>query len=748
MLVSTFTLSKLKAQTPTNCLEIESVLVDACGTPEGENEMVRFKIGPSAINISNLNVNWPNNSFLGISPVNATTNAIVTALNATILSCGYLVQPIGGVLPAGKSVLLISSTNVSLSANSFANLSDTLYVIFQNAGNTAGHFVNYSSTPGLRTLTISRIAPACSDAVTYDKSLLINQTGGYGGSSAINDGATVEFSWPGVATYINNGCEAPIAVITADAGTATSTCASGTIVLNGSATGNYTNVIWQGGAGVFSSPNSLTTNYTAGATESGSITLTLGAIGHCADTVFSSVTISITPLPNPVITPSGSTSLCPGDAVTLTGSGGSSYLWSTGATSSSISVSAAGSYTLTATNSCGSQTTTQLVTVSSTPSVTINTTTTSFCSGATAILYAIGGTSFIWNDGSSNDSLIVNTGGTYSVTSSSSCGTATNSITITELALPTAVVSASGATALCPGSTVTITGSGGTSYLWLPSGATGNTFTTAAAGTYTLTATNACGSDTTALTISSLTAPSATISTLGSTICAGSSTTLIASGGDTYLWSNGQTGSTTNANTEGTYWVVASNACGSDSSSVFIHVDSVTASFSPSTLSGVYPLPVNFTNNSSPNAIDFIWDFGDNSSSTQYSPNINYTEPGNYTVTLTASNSNGCTDSYSVLLTVLELPSLLQIPNVFSPNGDDLNDEFYATGMGIKEFNCKIYDRWGILMSELVTIDSSWDARTTSGSEATDGTYFYLIKAMGVDGKEYNLTGFIQLIRK
>ena len=103
-----------KAQTPSTCLEIESILVDACGSPEGENEMVRFKVGPAAIATSNLTVTWPNNSFLGISPVNSTTNSIVSALNSTILSCGYLLQPTGGMLPAGKEVLLITSTNVSL----------------------------------------------------------------------------------------------------------------------------------------------------------------------------------------------------------------------------------------------------------------------------------------------------------------------------------------------------------------------------------------------------------------------------------------------------------------------------------------------------------------------------------------------------------------------------------------------------------------------------------------------------------
>ncbi|PKP49042.1 MAG: hypothetical protein CVT95_03815, partial [Bacteroidetes bacterium HGW-Bacteroidetes-12] len=68
------------------CFEIESILVDACGSVEGENEMVRFSVGNTALNTANLNVSWANtvNPWLGICQ-NATTANAVTALNTTIL---------------------------------------------------------------------------------------------------------------------------------------------------------------------------------------------------------------------------------------------------------------------------------------------------------------------------------------------------------------------------------------------------------------------------------------------------------------------------------------------------------------------------------------------------------------------------------------------------------------------------------------------------------------------------------------
>ena len=129
------------AQVPTNCFEIESILVDACGTPENGNEMVRFKVGPNPLDASNMIVDWPNNLWLGLIQDGTTANTTAN-LNATITSCGYLVEPPSYILPAGANVLLITSQAVSVSANSFANLTDTLYVLYQNlpVPTSTGHF--------------------------------------------------------------------------------------------------------------------------------------------------------------------------------------------------------------------------------------------------------------------------------------------------------------------------------------------------------------------------------------------------------------------------------------------------------------------------------------------------------------------------------------------------------------------------------------------------------------------------------
>jgi len=757
-----FFTTAIVAQTPTKCIELESLLADACvpgggctgsGSPacncEGKNEMVRFKIGPSPINASDISFTWPNNPFLGISPSNATTAAHVAALNSTIISCGYLKEPVGGLIPAGATVLLVTSTDMCNTANSFATLSDTIYVIFQNAGNFQGHFVNYNSVPGLRTTVITQISTGCSDTATYDRSLLVNQNGTYGGSSAINDGSTVEFSWPGapVSTYVNHGCQAPFIGITSNAGTAAAICSGGVANLSGTASGNYTLIYWKGGLGTFSNPNSLTTTYTANPSESDSVMLSMGVIGHCNDTVYSHVTVHFTAPPTATITPSGSATICQGASVTLTASGGNTYSWNTGGTNSSILVSTAGTYTVTASNSCGTQQATQIISVAPSPAVTINNNGTTLCVGNTLVLYATGNGNYLWSTGSTNDSINVTAGGTYSVTASNSCGNASASQVINSLSPPSPVITPNGSTAICQGNSVTLTASGGNTYSW-NTGVTGNSIIASSAGTYTVTATNSCGNNPATITITTISAPSPIITPVGSTIiCLGDSVTLNASGGSSYVWSTGQTGTSINASTQGVYSVTASNSCSSDSTSINITIGSVTANFSDDSNSGIFPFTVNFTNNSSSSAISYLWSFGDNTTSSQYSPAHTFENPGTYIVSLEVTNANGCVDSYSLTIFVLENPPSLEIPNIFSPNGDGKNDFFQVTGVRIKDFNCVIYDRWGLKMGEIAAIANSWDGKTPSGALASSGTYFYIIKAKGLDDKSYDKSGFVQLVR-
>ena len=117
------------------CFEIESILVDACdnGADEGYNEMFRMKIGANPLNTSNLSINWPAQSWLGLVQ-NATTATKVNQLNVAILAaggCGQILEPTGGVLPANATVVVVTSPNLDTTLNSFGALTSTIYMLFR-----------------------------------------------------------------------------------------------------------------------------------------------------------------------------------------------------------------------------------------------------------------------------------------------------------------------------------------------------------------------------------------------------------------------------------------------------------------------------------------------------------------------------------------------------------------------------------------------------------------------------------------
>jgi gliding motility-associated-like protein len=110
---------------------------------------------------------------------------------------------------------------------------------------------------------------------------------------------------------------------------------------------------------------------------------------------------------------------------------------------------------------------------------------------------------------------------------------------------------------------------------------------------------------------------------------------------------------------------------------------------------------------------------------------------------LTITDAAGCTNNDSIRYIFLPCETAASVPNVFTPNDDGINDILYVSGLCIKNnFQFSVYDRWGVQMYSTVQRNNGWDGRTTSGKQAPDGVYYYIIK---LDDKTY--TGFAQLIR-
>ncbi|NDV45873.1 gliding motility-associated C-terminal domain-containing protein [Paludibacter sp. 221] len=120
-----------------------------------------------------------------------------------------------------------------------------------------------------------------------------------------------------------------------------------------------------------------------------------------------------------------------------------------------------------------------------------------------------------------------------------------------------------------------------------------------------------------------------------------------------------------------------------------------------------------------------------------------FSEAGSYKVKLHVENGT-CAYTDSIDVNVSE--SLLEVPNVFTPNGDGVNDEFKVVFRSLESFHCWVYNNWGKLIYEWTDPTKGWDGRI-NGKNAAMGPYFYVIKAKGTDGVKYEKKGDINLIR-
>ncbi len=340
-------------------------------------------------------------------------------------------------------------------------------------------------------------------------------------------------------------------------------------------------------------------------------------------------------------------------------------------------------------------------------------------------------------------------------------------------------------------------------------------------GTYDLTLTlieNDCESEQTTVPITVNPKPSGPVLSYDSP-CEGQDLLLYADTipGATYTWSgpagfssNQQNPVVPNATTanEGTYtaYITDDNNCVSDLSSIAITIIPLPdVTFNAQPMSGCQPLTVDF-NVTTPNVQSFMWEFGDGSTNdTDMSPSHEYVNDGSYSVRLTVTDDNGCTNdfinnnmiavhpipkvdfttnpevgspgyemtfnsSYTTTgstwywdygdgspLDILNVPTSVHafsdmgnyevlhivesefgckdsvskniliiditIPNVFTPNGDGLNDYFVIDGIEqISGTHLVVFNRWGKKVFESHDYQNDW-----GGEGQADGVYYYVI---------------------
>ncbi len=195
-----------------------------------------------------------------------------------------------------------------------------------------------------------------------------------------------------------------------------------------------------------------------------------------------------------------------------------------------------------------------------------------------------------------------------------------------------------------------------------------------------------------------------------------------------------------------TYEVIVSDECQTFEVNGFttVFVISPTANFEVVSQTLFDDLPITF-NNTSQNASTYEWTFGDGNFSTMVHPNNTYTDPGNYIVTLIATDTKGCKDTIQKPI-VIEEAYYIYVPNTFTPDGNRYNNTFSASVVGVRNLTVRIFNRWGEIIFESDDMNFEWDG-TYLGVLVQDGTYTWRIDYTTRSGREDTITGHINLIK-
>jgi gliding motility-associated-like protein len=198
-----------------------------------------------------------------------------------------------------------------------------------------------------------------------------------------------------------------------------------------------------------------------------------------------------------------------------------------------------------------------------------------------------------------------------------------------------------------------------------------------------------------------------------------------------YIWQNNSTSSTFNVNQQGTYWVkVTVDNCSAS--------DTITINFKPSPIFDL-GLDAEMCQNdtivldATTSNATYLWQ--DNSTDSIFY----VTKIGEYWVEVTV---NECT-AIDYITINYKCESILEIPNIFTPNGDGINDYFVPVkSEGIVSIQTVILNRWGNVVFETDDLLINWD-----GQNVNDGTYFWIIEYVDLNGGENKIHGFVNVVK-
>ncbi|MBL7795749.1 MAG: hypothetical protein JNJ90_04520, partial [Saprospiraceae bacterium] len=577
------------------------------------------------------------NSF-GCTGTAAQTVSVVTALNPQLSALPYACDgQITLQANAGFATYLWSTGETTPSISVTAD--DTYTVLVTDASGCTGTGQLAVTIPDPPVVAVSGNPNFCANSstalsatpgfVSYlwsttetTSDITVNATGNYGVTVTDALGCTATASLTATAQPL------PTPQISGPAAICTNS--SGTLSVGG----NFASYSWS----TAETTPSITVN-TAG-NFGVTVTDVFGCTGSTAQSV--SVVTQLTP------TVSALPYACNGQITLEASAGFAGYLWSTGETTPSISVTADDTYTVLVTDASGCTGTGQLAVTIPDPPVVAVSGNPNFCANSSTALSATPGfVSYLWSTTETTSDITVNATGTYTVTVTDVLGcTATAALSATAQPLPTPQIS--GPAAICTNSSGTLTVGGNfAAYMWSTAETTPS-ITVNAAGNFGVTVTDVFGcTGSTAQSVSVVTQLTPTVSALPYA-CNGQITLEAGAGFAGYLWSTGETTPSISVATDNTYTVVVTDASGCTGTGQL----AVTVPDPPVVAVSGNP---NFCANSStalsatPGFVSYLW------STSETTPGITVNATGNYGVTVT--DALGCTATAFLAATAQPLPT-------------------------------------------------------------------------------------------
>ncbi len=518
------------------------------------------------------------------------------------------------------------------------------------AGNTATFAVTVYTLPvvsitGTNALCAgSGINLTAAGATTYTWNTGSNAT-----TLSVTPVSTTTYSLSGRSAFGCSGNTATFAVTVNPNPSLTITGASGIC------TGQSASLTASGAATYSWNTGSTSSSIVASPAVNTSYTVTGVSLLGCSTTTTQLVTVQA----SLSISVAGPTAVCNGQAANLSGLGGVTYTWNTGATTATIAPTITTTSTFSVLGASGTCSNTAIFTVAvnQNPTVTI-TGSTSICVGRSASLTVSGATNYSWTSGSTSASVALSptTTASYSVTGTFSTGCSdTKTATVTVFSLP--VINLSGNNVICAGDTTLLSVTGAATYTW-NTNATTNTLAVnpSTTSTYSVAGTNTNGC--TAASNRTVTVNSRPVIVVSGTaaICAGNTSTISAVGASTYSWSNGSTGSVvvvtpTLSAGNYSYSVVGTSSAGCAK----LYKDSIVVNAIPSltVTGGNYVCNGNVLNLSVSGAATYSWSTGSSSSSVAVTPTVNTS----YSVT--GTSTAGCKAMAVNDVTIVAFPTVV-----------------------------------------------------------------------------------------